>query len=71
MSNIPGIFIRSDIDYKRYNSGYLHLGEYVISLVYYGVDKRSYNDMYLNTMVLPVYQIVVEEVPILKIWKND
>ena len=71
MSNIPGIFIRPDIDYKRYNSGYLRQGEYVISLVYHGTGRRSYNDMYLNTMIEPVHQIVVDGVPILKIWKND
>lgn len=71
LSNIPGIFIRPDIDYKRNSSGYLRQGEYVISLRYDGADKRSYFDMYLDAMLDPLYQIKVDNVPILKIWKND
>ena len=72
LSNIPGIFIRPDINYgDKYRSGYLRQGEYVISLKFDGVDKRSYLDMYLERMVKPVYKIKVDEVTILKIWKND
>lgn len=71
LSNIPGIFIRPDIDYNRNNSGYLRRGEYVISLRFNGTERRSYLDMYLDRMVEPVYQIAVDNVPILKVWKND
>ncbi|VVA44359.1 conserved membrane hypothetical protein [Candidatus Roizmanbacteria bacterium] len=71
LSNIPGIFIRPDIDYKSNRSGYLRQGEYVISLRFQGADKRSYFDMYLDRMMEPVHQIKIDEVPILKIWKND
>ena len=71
LSNIPGIFIRPDIDYKRNSSGYLRQGEYVISLRFDGAGKRSYFDMYLDRMIEPLYEITVDGVPILKIWKND
>mgnify|MGYP001618064877 CR=1 FL=1 len=71
LSNIPGIFIRPDIDYKRNSSGYLRQGEYVISLRFDGTNRRSYFDMYLDRMIKPLYEISVDGVPILRIWKND
>lgn len=72
LSNIPGVFIRPDIRYReKYASGYLMQGEYVISLRFQGAVQRSYFDMYLERMFEPVHQIVVDNVPILKIWKND
>lgn len=72
LSNIPGIFIRPDIDYDyKSDSGYLQQGEYVMSLRFYGADRRSYFDMYLDRMVDPIYQITLDNVTILKIWKND
>lgn len=71
LSNLPGMFIRADIEYKSNRSGYLRQGEYVISLRFHGTDKRSYFDMYLDRMVNPLYEITVDGVPILKIWKNS
>lgn len=71
LSNIPGIFIRPDIEYKSNRSGYLRKGEYVISLRFNGAERRSYFDMYLDRMIEPVYEIKIDGVPILKIWKND
>lgn len=71
LSNIPGIWIRPDIDYKSNRSGYLRQGEYVISLVFDGTERRSYFDMYLDRMIESVHQVTVDGVPILKIWKND
>lgn len=71
LSNIPGVFIRPDIEYKSNRSGYLQQGEYVISLRFQGTDNRSYFDMYLDRMIDPLHEITVDGVPILKIWKND
>ncbi|TSC88466.1 MAG: Glycosyltransferase [Microgenomates group bacterium Gr01-1014_5] len=71
LGNIPGVFIRPDIDYKSNRSGYLRQGEYVISLRFDGTENRSYFDMYLDRMLEPVHEITVDGVPILKIWKND
>ena len=70
--NIPRIFLRTDLNLHNANrSGYLRLGEYAITLTYEGTDKRSYYDMYLEKFIEPVYQVKVDEVPILKVWKND
>ncbi len=71
LSNIPGIFIRPDIEYKSNRSGYLREGEYVISLRFQSAGNRSYFDMYLDRMIKPVHQITVDGVSILKIWKNS
>lgn len=71
LSNIPGVFIRPDIDYKSNRSGYLRQGEYVISLRFDGASERSYFDMYTDRMLNPVHEIAVDGVAILKIWKND
>lgn len=72
LPNIPNIFVRSDIEFQNSNrSGYLRRGEYAITLVYQGVENRSYYDMYLNEFIEPVYQVRVDNVPILKVWKND
>ncbi|MBI2268213.1 MAG: glycosyltransferase family 39 protein [Candidatus Blackburnbacteria bacterium] len=72
LSNIPGVFIRPDIDYDyKGDSGYLQQGEYVISLRFDGTENRSYFDMYLDRMIEPLYEIKVDDVAILKIWKND
>ena len=70
--NIPRIFLRRDLNlHDNNNSGYLRKGEYVITLAYEGTDKRSYIDMYLDRFIEPVYQVKVDGVSILKIWKND
>jgi hypothetical protein len=52
-------------------SGYLRKGEYAVTLVYEGVGGRSYYDEYLDKFLNPVYEIKVDDVSILKIWKND
>lgn len=70
--NLPRIWLRQDLDlYNAYRSGYLQEGEYAIGLVYDGTDKRSYYDTFLEKFVEPVYEVKVDGVSILKIWKND
>lgn len=72
LPNFPKIFVRGDIDlHNSHRSGYLMLGEYAITLVYQGTENRSYYDMYLNNFLNPVYQVAVDDVAILKVWKND
>lgn len=72
MMNIPRIFFRPDLEFSNVlRSGYLRQGEYAIGLIYQGVEDRSYYDMYLNRFLEPVYQTLVDGVPILKVWKND
>lgn len=72
MPNIPSIFFRQDLHFSNvFRSGYLREGEYAITLISQGIATRSYYDMYLDKFLKPVYQIDIDGVPIIKIWKND
>lgn len=72
MPNIPVIWIRPDINFHNsYRSGYLQKGEYAIGLTYQGTKDASYYDGYLEMFLTPVYEVKVDGVGILKIWKND
>lgn len=72
LPNMPGIWLRPDLNLTNGNrSGPLHEGEYVVGLVYQGVDNTSYFDRYLEKFLVPVYSIDVDGVSILEIWKND
>ncbi|QQG47063.1 MAG: glycosyltransferase family 39 protein [Candidatus Woesebacteria bacterium] len=72
MPNIPIIFLRTDINFSNtFRSGYLMNGEYAVTLISQGVDKRSYYDMYLENFLNPVYKVTVDGVDVLKLWKND
>lgn len=70
--DIPHLFFRNDLTFQNRNrSGYLRQGEYAISLIIQGSDKRSYYDMYLDRFIEPVYSADVDGVSVLKVWKND
>lgn len=72
LPNIPKIWFREDLVYSNtFRSGYLRQGEYAITLVHEGTGGRSYYDEYLENFIEPVYEVKVDNVPILKIWKND
>ncbi len=72
LPNVPSIWWRPDlIVANSQRSGYLAKGEYAIALIYQGTDKRSYYDEYLDKFVEPVYQVKVDGVSILNVWKND
>ncbi len=72
LPNVPNIWWRPDLVVANsQRSGYLAKGEYAIALTYQGTDKRSYYDEYLDKFVEPVYQVKVDGVAILKVWKND
>ena len=72
LPNVPTNFYRTDlIVANSYRSGYLKLGEYVITLSYQGTDKRSYFDSYLTKEMNPVYEGLSNGVPVVKVWKND
>lgn len=72
-SNAPSIFFRSDLDYKNSNfSGDKKEGEYIMELTFNDTTKtppEKWN--YVEQSLSPVYELKVEGVPILKIWKND
>lgn len=70
--NIPMIWVRPDLQfYNAARSGYLRLGEYAMTLTYQGIEDRSYYEMYLDKFIEPVYQVTVDGVTILTVWKND
>lgn len=72
LPNIPSIFFRPDLTFQNsFRSGYLRLGEYAITLVYQGIEERSYYDQYLEKFIEPVYQVKVDDVALLKVWRND
>lgn len=72
-ANAPLIWFRKDIDYKKENwSGFERKEEYLMELTFNDTGKSfnfawEYIDKFLN----PVYELKVDGVPILKIWKND
>lgn len=70
--NFPRLWLRPDLNlHNSARSGYLRQGEYAMTLMYQGIDKRSYYEMYLRKFLKPVYEVKVDEVSILTIWKND
>lgn len=70
--NIPRIWLRQDLNLFNGNrSGYLKKGEYVIGLSYQGSESTSYFDRYLDKELIPVHQILIDDVSVLNIWKND
>lgn len=72
MPNVPRIWFRSDLTVSNgYRSGYLKRGEYIIGLVYEGTKDYSYMDSYLENFLVPVYQVKVDDVAVLKVWQND
>lgn len=80
-SNAPPIWLRSDIRYlvdnnidtdKSYFSGINRQGEYIMELTYYDTGRDFYYTWdYVDAFLKPVFELKVEGVAILKIWKND
>lgn len=71
-SSIPTIFLRSDIKFTNvYRSVLERNGEYVIGLTHQSGFEETYFFQYLDKFLDPVYEVRVDEVPILRVWKND
>ncbi|MDO8619155.1 MAG: glycosyltransferase family 39 protein [Candidatus Daviesbacteria bacterium] len=72
-ANVPAILVRSDIDYKNTNwSGIERKGEYLMELYFNDTTKTpAYSWEYVDKFLIPVYNLEVDDVAILKIWKND
>lgn len=71
--NVPLIQLRSDIDFSGTNwSGINRNGEYLMELIYEG-SERAYPYVwdYIETFLVPVYEVKVDDVTITKVWKND
>ncbi len=72
MSSIPRSEFRSDIKFSNlYRSGPKREGEYIIGVTHEGDATRYFNYRYSQHFLQPVYEVVIDGVPILKVWKND
>ncbi len=71
-ANLPHIWVRKDIYYdSRLKSGPLRQGEYVMSVTNTSDFLDWYRFKIMDTFLNPVYQVEVDGVSLLKIWKND
>ncbi|MEX2007737.1 MAG: glycosyltransferase family 39 protein [Candidatus Levyibacteriota bacterium] len=71
-ANIPETLFREDIAHSNlYRSAMQRKGEYIIGLTHNSGYEDEYFLQYLNNFLIPVYQVDVDGVSILKIWKND
>lgn len=72
LSNIPFSELRDDLLlYNQVRSGLDQKGEYIIGVTHNGSYEDSFHRKYLERFLDPVYQVVVDDVPVLKVWKND
>lgn len=72
IGNIPRYKLRKDISLSdTYWSGPNHAGEYVIELTYDYPPMQWYALKYLNTVMIPQYEVQVDGVSITKVWKNS
>lgn len=70
MLAISPLWLRDDIHFGSYFSGFEKKGEYVISLVY-PVAPAVFGYNYLERFLKPIYTLSVDGVAVLKIWQND
>lgn len=72
--SILATWLRTDLRYSNdFRSGILREGEYVVERIQ---DWPSWADNYYyfeytKRVLLPVYEVYVDKVPVLSIWKND
>lgn len=72
ISAIPRLKLRPDIDLDNSHwSGPDRKGEYGMEMYYDWPLKSRYKYAYYEIFLEPVYQVVVDGVPLLKIWKNE
>lgn len=70
---IAAAWFRKDINYSHdYQSGFRKKGEYIIEFTHdMPVWPRYYYYNYARNMLKPLYEIKIDGVPILTVWKND
>ena len=71
--NIPRGIIREDISFANgYRSGYNQDGEYQMVLTTsQDQSSETFRSIYLEKFIKPIYDLKVDDVSILKIWKNS
>ena len=72
LANIPQTDLRPDLEINtRYRSGLKREGEYAIDLVHSQTRENLYYRKYVERFLNPVWELNVDGVVVLKIWKND
>lgn len=72
MTNIPSIKLREDIRYDNSQESVVwREGEYIMGLTHYGFPLPYYSASYPERYLVPVHEVKVEGIPIVRIWKND
>ena len=72
MGNLPWIKFRSDLEFSNSTwSGPKRGGEYEIELVFDWAPTAWYSFAYYDVYLNPVFEAKVDDVAILKVWKND
>ncbi|KKQ76822.1 MAG: Glycosyl transferase family 39 [Parcubacteria group bacterium GW2011_GWA1_38_7] len=71
--NIPPFTVRSGIDFSNYYwTGVNRGGEYLTEVIYEGELKTYfYAWEYVERMLDPVYEVKMDDVALLRVWKND
>lgn len=71
--NVPPILVRKDINFSPINfSGINRDGEYLMDLTFNDTSTSFYYAWeYVDKFLIPVYEVKVDGVAILKVWKND
>jgi 4-amino-4-deoxy-L-arabinose transferase-like glycosyltransferase len=70
MLAISPLWLRDDIRFGSYFSGFKQNGEYIISIVY-PLPPSVFGYNYLERFLNPLYTRKVDNVALLKIWQND
>ncbi|MDP2638337.1 MAG: hypothetical protein Q8P26_04725, partial [Candidatus Levybacteria bacterium] len=71
-SNISLKDLRQDILYANsYRSSILRKGEYVMGVTHEGTNAEGFHRKYLERFLVPVHEVIIDGVSVLKIWKND
>jgi len=72
LANIPITDLRPDLEINtKYRSGLKREGEYAIDLVHSQTRENLYYRKYVERFLDPVWELNVDGVAVLKIWKND
>lgn len=72
ISSIPRLKLRKDIALDNaYWSGPQHKGEYLMEMHYNNPLQQRYKYAYFEAFLNPVYEVKVDGIPLLKIWKNS
>ncbi len=72
LANISKTDLRPDLEINtKYRSGLKREGEYAIDLVHSQTRENLYYRKYVERFLNPVYELRVDSVPVLKVWKND